>query len=512
MVGSLSFYLVIVFFFYGLAFFCMGLLIALEVGRSSQLGEAKALWFLAAFGLLHGAHEWLEMSVEIAIWFDLGVPPGLPWARVLLLAISFSALVAYGLYMLYDQHRQAVKFYVSLGVGLLVVYLLLTTIAWLDNSQPPGHWLAHSDVYARYFLAVPGGVLAAIALSQRARQAEAMMQRSLRLSLLLTATSFAIYGFTQVFVTPLDFFPANTINTAVFREFVGFPVQLVRAVVATSSTIGLIRVIQIVNRERQRQLMAAQQARLEALQQLQNEMDKREAQRKELLRHIVIAQEEERARIARELHDETAQILTALSLHLATIGNALSETTRYAELLDRLRALINQMSQGIYRLVRDLRPAQLDDLGIVAALEYLVGEERKRSGLQVSLEISIPKLRLDSLVETVFFRVAQEALTNVVRHAQIDRAEMRLLECSEWIVLQVEDHGVGFDPGLSLPPTRGFGIAGMRERAESVGGQLLIRAALGEGTLVEIKVPSSMSSSMTDKEVPNDDNSADAGR
>lgn len=512
MAGLLSFDLIIVFFFYGLAFFCMGLLIALEAGRSPLLGEARALWFLAAFGLLHGAHEWLEMSIEIGIWFDLGVSPSLPWIRVVLLAVSFSALVAYALYMLYVQNKSLMRVYVGVGIGLLGVYLLLTIATGLFISQSTGHWLAHSDVYARYTLAVPGGILAAIALSRQARQSEAEEQRSLRLSLLLTATSFAIYGLTQVFVTPLDFFPANTINAAVFHEIAGFPVQLVRALVATIGTIGLVRTIQILKDERQRQFMDVQQARLEALEQLQSELDKREAQRRELLRHIVIAQEEERARIARELHDETAQILTALSLHLATLGNALSESPGYAEPLDRLQSLINQMSQGIYRLVRALRPAQLDDLGIGAALQYLVGEERKRSGLQVSLEISAPRLRMDPLVETVFFRVAQEALTNVVRHARCDHAEIRLLVDIDWVVLQIEDHGVGYDPGLSLSPPRGFGVAGMRERAESVGGQLSIHAALGEGTLVEIKVPATMSLSAMREEVPYDDHPVDAGR
>jgi two-component system sensor histidine kinase UhpB len=208
-----------------------------------------------------------------------------------------------------------------------------------------------------------------------------------------------------------------------------------------------------------------------------------------LLRHTVIAQEEERGRIARELHDETAQFLTALSLNLATLKNLLPERPRTADLLEELQTMTREMSQGIYRLVHDLRPAQLDDLGLVPALQYLGEEEEKRTGLQVTLLIEGQRQRLDPLIETVIFRVAQEALTNVARHAQCDQAKVKLWFNPEDVVLEVLDQGVGMDATVNDSPERGWGLEGMRERAESVSGQLQIYSPAGGGTSVEVIVP-----------------------
>jgi two-component system sensor histidine kinase UhpB len=253
-------------------------------------------------------------------------------------------------------------------------------------------------------------------------------------------------------------------------------------------TLSLLRATQIVEKERQQQLLVAQQARLDALERIQDELTKREALRRELLRHTVRAQEEERTRIARELHDETSQVLTAFSLDLATLRTVVCDRSEVKNLVDRLQVLSKQMSQGLYRLVHDLRPAQLDDLGLIAALEYLK-DESVSAGLDVSMDIHGKARRLDSVVETVLFRVAQEALQNVVRHAQVRQARIVLVYQSQEITLKIEDSGVGFNPVQSFAPPRGWGLAGMRERVESVGGQLSIESRPGIGTIVEVAVP-----------------------
>jgi signal transduction histidine kinase len=284
-------------------------------------------------------------------------------------------------------------------------------------------------------------------------------------------------------------FPANFLNAAGFQALTGIPIQIIRAGLAVLITVNLIRVIQLLDQERAGQLHEAQQARLEALEQIQHELEKREAMRLELLRHTVIAQEEERARLARELHDETAQVLSAFSLNLATLRSLLSGRSESKEILERLANLTRQMSQGLYRLVNDLRPAQLDDLGLPAALKHLADLMRSRQGLEVSVEILGPRQRLDPLVETVIFRVAQEALTNVSRHAQTDRACLRLALSPEEARLSIMDQGVGFNLGEELVPPHGWGLAGMRERVESVGGSFEIATVVGAGTRIEAVVP-----------------------
>jgi two-component system sensor histidine kinase UhpB len=210
--------------------------------------------------------------------------------------------------------------------------------------------------------------------------------------------------------------------------------------------------------------------------------------RRELLRHTVRAQEEERSRIARELHDETSQVLTAFSLDLATLKTVICDRAEVKTLVERLQGLSKQMSQGLYRLVHDLRPAQLDDLGLIPALEYLK-DDNVSAGLEVAINIQGKARRLDPIIETVLFRVAQEALHNVVRHAQVGRAQISLEYQPQEIILKVKDSGAGFNPVQSFVPPRGWGLAGMRERIESVGGQLNIESKPGSGTVVEVDVP-----------------------
>jgi len=244
----------------------------------------------------------------------------------------------------------------------------------------------------------------------------------------------------------------------------------------------LLRATQSMEEERRKQLFAAQQSRLEALEQ-------QEEIRRELLRHTVQAQEDERARIARELHDETSQVLTAFTLELATLRELAKRKPQMEKTVEKLQDLSRRMSQGLYGLVRDLRPAQLDDLGLVPALKSHLESECSPKGLQVTLEVTGTQTRLDSLIETVLFRVAQEALTNVTRHAETNEANLRLDYAPEAVTLGVLDSGKGFDPNEPLHPPRGWGLEGMRERVEAVGGQLNLYSAPGRGTTVEVVIP-----------------------
>jgi signal transduction histidine kinase len=487
--SGLDINIVLVFFVYGLAFFSMGLAMMLEAQRAPKLAEARVLWPLAIFGFVHGLHEWLEMGVLIGLWFGVEMPAWIPWVRLGLLIVSFTSLIIYGLQVLRPQKGSLSSREVFVSLGLLVVYLLLVVATSLLHQTTPTHWMEHADALSRYALAVPGALLAALALGRQARDAIVENRYSLGRSLQLAAWCFALYSLTQLFVAPIDIFPAQYINTAAFLELTGVPIQVFRAILAILITLGLVRATQVVEDERQREFLQAQKERMVALEQIQRDLVEREALRKELLRHIVIAQEDERARIARELHDETAQFLTALTLDLATLRNSVSGDDKVEALLGRLQFLSREMSQEIYRMVHDLRPAQLDDLGLVAALKYLADEEHNRSGLDIALEVEAPCQRLDPLVETVLFRVAQEALTNVARHAHCQRAEIQLQCTSQQVVLRVIDEGVGFRVDVHHVPPRGWGLAGMRERAGSVEGVLQVYSQPGSGTTVEIVVP-----------------------
>ncbi len=485
---ELNFEIVVVYFIYGLAFFSMGLAVMMEARRSPLLADAVVLGPLAFFGFVHGSHEWLEMALYLRSWFGFADPLSAPILRLGLLVISFASLALFGLQVLRPQGRIWSQTNLYFVLALLALYSLIVIFTSLNRAGTAQEWVKSADALARYTLAVPGAAMAALALNRQASQARSAARGNLSLHLRLAALGFLTYSLTQVVVAPTDIFLARYLNTATFLAWAGFPIQAVRAGVAVLVTYGLIRATQDVEDERQRQLVAAQEARLQALEQIRSELAEREAMRRELLRHTVAAQEEERARIARELHDDTAQYLTALSLDIATMQKSVRRNPEVSRILERLQTMNRQMSQGIYRLVHDLRPAQLDDLGLIAALGYLV-DEAQHSQLQVTLTIKGSRQRLDPLVETVLFRIAQEALSNIKRHAGTHQALMTLSFDAPGIGLAVRDEGVGFNPDENPPPPHGWGLAGMRERAESVGGRFRIDSAPDRGTLVEVVIP-----------------------
>jgi signal transduction histidine kinase len=476
---------VFVFFIYGLSFFTMGVALSLETARFPLLANRKALRLLAIFGILHGIHEWMEIILLQGVWLGLPFPSEISWLRVSLLTISFIPLVAFALQSLQPLGHPT-RLLIYWIIGMLVGFFSLVAFNYRIDPQ---HIIGHADALARYLLAVPGGILAGIAFYKRSRQVHLEITHHLASRFHWVANGMIVYSASQIFVEATDMFPANTLNADLFMKFTGFPIQIVRASMAVIITINLVLAIHAIERHREHQLISAQQARVKALELVQQELVERESLRRELLRHIVIAQEEERARIARELHDETAQVLTAFSLNLAALRNILTENGDSTRLFNQLQDLNHQMSEGVYRLVHDLRPAQLDDLGLVPTLQYLVDESKSSLGLEIDLKIKGPKQRLDPLIETVIFRVVQEALSNVSRHAQTSQCSLELIFASQNVILRVSDAGIGFDLHETLSPPRGWGLAGMRERTESLNGEFSIRSNPGQGTTVEVIIP-----------------------
>ena len=480
--------LLVVYFAYGLAFFGMGLTLALESDRTPVLAEARLLRPLAVFGLLHGAHEWLDSYLLQPVSAGMQLPGWLLWLRLGLLTVSFGSLLLYAILTL-RVHPLEQNVVTYAGWTVLVLYVLgILTSAVFTYRTGTTLLVNIFDVLTRYLLAIPAAFMAAVALRAEGRSALKVGRKRVMVFLTWAAIGFGLYGLTQLFVPAIDMFPARIVNSTLFRTTMGFPIQGLRALMAVLITLSLLRAIQSVEKERQAQLQSAQQERLDALERIQDELTKREALRRELLRHTVRAQEEERSRIARELHDETSQVLTAFSLDLATLRTVVCDNDTVKGLVDRLQDLSKEMSQGLYRLVHDLRPAQLDDLGLISALEYLK-DDNNSVGLDVSIEIRGKPRRLDSVIETVLFRVAQEALHNVARHAQSAHVQVMLVFQSQEITLRIEDAGIGFNPVQSFSPPRGWGLAGMRERVESVGGQMSIESDTGKGTIVEVVVP-----------------------
>jgi len=205
---------------------------------------------------------------------------------------------------------------------------------------------------------------------------------------------------------------------------------------------------------------------------------------RDAVRRVVEAQELERKRLARELHDETGQALTSILLGLKPLE---SETTGEArETVAALRGLVVSTLQDVRRLAVELRPSALDDLGLVPAIERLA-QSFGENGISVDVETQIGSERLPEAVETTLYRIVQEAVTNVAKHADATNLSITLTRKASSVVAIVEDDGKGFDPGATRPDA--LGLAGMRERLALVGGTLRIEAAEGFGTTIAAEVP-----------------------
>jgi two-component system sensor histidine kinase UhpB len=204
------------------------------------------------------------------------------------------------------------------------------------------------------------------------------------------------------------------------------------------------------------------------------------------------AQEEERRRLARDLHDEVNQALTAILLRLEALAQE-TPPERTPEVVE-LKRLVNQAMDELLNLARQLRPSALDDHGLRAALETQLKRFSARTGVEARLETAGDPDSLADVVQTAIYRVAQEALTNVTRHAGATVVELVVAEDDRGVELRVSDDGRGFDPAVlphvkSLTPGRGLGLIGMAERARLVGGELDVRSAPGGGTTIALRVP-----------------------
>jgi signal transduction histidine kinase len=230
------------------------------------------------------------------------------------------------------------------------------------------------------------------------------------------------------------------------------------------------------------------QERTAELARLNEELRERNAQRQKLLRTVITAQEDERKRIARELHDETTQSLAVLTMGIETAAAAIKSggpTPR----LDEVKALAVRTLDEVHRLILDLRPSVLDDLGLFSALRWYAERYLVTRGIAVRCEIRELDRRLAPEVEIALFRIGQEAMNNIARHAKAESVLIQLGLDGKDLHIEIEDDGQGFDPNVSPQDRPHYGVLGMRERAELLGGTAIIESAPGMGTRLEIRVP-----------------------
>jgi signal transduction histidine kinase len=680
--------IIVVFFFYGLAFFTMGLALMLASQRASRFRFAQAIRPLAAFGILHGVHEWIEMFQKIATLTG-GYTPTIPQevVRLGILGLSFMMLLAFGILLLSPEPsgRWRVVLPVSGMAGLWALSLLVVTTAL---KPPPEQIVALADVLARYSLGVPGAFLGTWALMTQQRTFREHGMPQFGRDLVWCAMALFLYGVVgQIFVRQTLLMPSTIINSTLFLQWFGIPVQLFRGVMAAILAFYMVRALNAFELESQRRLEEANQAKLmaqgaaleaerrvtremerlneelrltahelsllldlsnllaapmslqdrlhhalekivsslkfpdagmillvrrqtnrlrvrasigfsptddldkkesqyvsaldlgercvakamamcrhldgtiiefppeQALQEqecqhhaspvsilslplsarqqvigsivlgqtsvneekrlsfdefklmlgiaqqlglsienarLYQEAQEREMMLAELLHQVVGAQEAERQRIARELHDATGQSLTAIALGLRGVETILqSDPSLAVEQIKELKSFGTHALGELRHIIADLRPSQLDDLGLVAALQWYVQEFEKRYAIRTNFAVEGNRSRLPTEYETVLFRITQEALINVAKHANASQAGVKLEIYPAQVCVIVKDDGRGFDLDKTLRGDRraGWGLLGIQERALLLGGQCEIDSRPGRGTHIRVTIP-----------------------
>ncbi|GFP21560.1 hypothetical protein HKBW3S06_00787 [Candidatus Hakubella thermalkaliphila] len=240
------------------------------------------------------------------------------------------------------------------------------------------------------------------------------------------------------------------------------------------------------------QLGMAFNAMTEKLELARNELRRKEEMRTRLLEKVISVQEEERKRIARELHDETSQSLTSLMVGLKIVQSA-SNMEEVRERTAELRSLIEKTLEGVYDLALELRPSILDDLGLVAAVRKHMRDYSRKSDIHMDLHtIGLEEKRLPPEIETALYRIVQEALSNVIKHAGAEKVDVVLEHRGSSVVAKIEDDGRGFDVDKvmnSRKEERRLGLFGMYERASLMGGVLTLKSRPGQGTTVFIEIP-----------------------
>lgn len=447
----------LVFFIYGLVFFILGLAIALQSRRHSQLELARGLGWLAAFGLVHGFYEWGAVFIPIQATYL--AEPAVLFLRVIhiiLLALSFAFLFQFGVEMLRYQRPKLIA--LPLAVTVIWIFLFFMPGIAVTSDQS---WHQTALIWARYMIGFPASICAALGLRYQAvRYIKPMGMQHIYQTLRVAGIFFLIYAFFGGLVVPAgSFFPANWLNEASLLQWTGIPVPLFRSLTGLVLTISIIRALDVFEFEVDQLL---EQTTLE--------------------RNLAL----ERERIGRELHDSTIQTIYTAGLLVQSARQKYPEEDKTAKLLERSMEVLNEAIVGLRAYVAELRPSFADQ-SLEEAIRDCAGDVRWASLLSIQVEIELPEGSAFSASRTQqVLAILNEAISNAVRHAKARQVFITAKRSEDRFLLTIEDDGIGFH---EKSDGKGYGLRNMRDRARLLGGTLGIKSIPGKGTTIQMMAP-----------------------
>jgi len=456
---------VVFFFLYGQVFFIVGLAIIWQSRQHSRLALTQSLPFLAVFGIANGLAQWGNVFIPIqATYLPVKLVAALEFVQVSLLALSFAALMRFGLQLMTpDQVPQAWARW--LPIGLLVVWEATLVASWLLSLAPDEELLTYWEVIARYFLAAPAALIAAFGI-QRHIQQEIKPLNLPRIERFLRMASLSLVALallTGLIVPAANFVPASALNYGLLERTIGVPIQVFRSIFGLLLAYSVIRALEIFRIETAQVLEEADRAR------------------------VLMT---DRERIGRELHDGTIQSIYAAGLMLEGAAYLIDDSPDQAkEKLAAVMKALNNTIRDIRRYIFDLRAEpEIEAADLGEGLSKMLRDLRINTLLSVDFTIDgeDPHL-LTAERRQHILRILREALTNISRHAQAKRVVVRLQWGVKALRLRIADDGIGM---TSMPNDgRGHGLRNMRERTMLLGGKLTISGQPGRGTVIDLEVP-----------------------
>ena len=453
------------FFIYGQVFFVVGLAIALQSRQHSRLPLTRSLPFLAIFGIANGLAQWGHVFIPIqATYLPATLIAAMRFAQVSLLAVSFAALMRFGLQLMTPKPMPQ-PWASGLPLALWLIWEVTLIGSWLLRLAPDDTLLTTWEVLGRYLLAGPSALVAALGLRQHIRQ-EIKPLGLPRIEQFLRMASWslgALAWLSGLIVPDAPFMPARVLNYSLLEQTVGLPIQVFRSILGLLLAYSVIRAMEIFQIETAQVLEEAERAR------------------------VLMA---DRERIGRELHDGTIQSIYAAGLMIESAAYLIDDSPDEAkDKLAQVMKSLNNTIQDIRRYIFDLRAGpEIETADLGQSLGQMLRDLRINTLLSVDLTVEgEDPQRLTSERRQHILRIVREALSNVARHAQAKRVAVRLQWGVDSLHLRIADDGIG----LSQVPKdgKGQGLRNMRERTMLLGGKLTIDGRPGHGVVIDLEVP-----------------------
>lgn len=450
----------VIYFAYGLVFFILGLAIALQSRSYSRLDLARSLKWLAAFGFAHGFNEWGDLFIPIqANYLDPKTIEIMHYFHLLLLSSSFAFLFEFGIALLNPLGRA--RWLHALPAGLLAGWIFFVYFPLASMIPDFGTWHNTANALARYFIGLPGALVAAYGLRQHTyRRIVPLNVPHIVRMLRVAGVMLFLYALLGGLLPPaIPFFPGNKVNASILQAVLAAPAPVFRSIVGLGLAIAIIRALEVFDVETGRIIESMEQ------------------------QQILIA---ERNRLARELHDGAIQKVYTAGLLVESAQKIASSTDDLlGRRLEKAENVLNDAIRDLRRNLSELRVSSASD-PFPLALQKLAQDPRFLSMIDVSLETDLPaSLTVTQLQEDHILAIINEALSNVVRHARADKAKITARSIKGRLYLTIKDNGVGMPANVES----GYGLRNMRDRARLLGGSLEIDNVNGRGTQVVLDIP-----------------------